>query len=44
MAIVRLYAIRRLNKGQMPRRYSPRKIMMFLENYYLHELDFDMSF
>ena len=41
MAIVRLYALRRLAKGQQPRRYSFSDVMIFLEDYYLNELTFD---
>ena len=41
MAIVRLYALRRLAKGQQPRRYSFSDVMIYLEDYYLNELNFD---
>lgn len=41
MAIIRLYALRRLAKGQQPRRYSFSDVMIYLEDYYLNELNFD---
>lgn len=40
MAIVRLYALRRLARGQEPKRYSFSDVMIYLEDYFVEQLNF----
>jgi hypothetical protein len=41
MALIRLRALKRLARGQDPVRHSWASVMVYLEDYYIQELEFE---